>query len=194
MWNFPSTSPKMRGLIKSFQTTAHTQRYFETGSKHKTRNSYSHDSDYSVWSSPLHLNWQRKKWHYLTCFPVVINWPHLKVVATWVQKPFSSVTTETNIETPVFSRKFTYELHTKFLWSDKLFWTRMKKILLLHYHPPLDTLCCLYKKTSTSKTSKHSGKSISCLESMHRNRSLEIRPYISRAFRFPDFLPERPTC
>lgn len=104
----------------------------------------------SVWSLLLCLNWL-KKLHYLTFFAAVLNGPHLKVVAMWAQKS-SSVTTETNIDTLaicslVFSRKFTYELHTKFLRSDKLFWTRMKKIMLLHYHPPLAILCCLYKKT-----------------------------------------------
>lgn len=87
----------------------------------------------------------------LNIFPAIISGPHLGVVAAWAQKSFTSVTTETNIETlaicsPVFSRKFTYELHTKIPWSNKLFWTCTMKILL-HYHTSLAIIFFLYKKT-----------------------------------------------
>lgn len=84
-------------------------------------------------------------------FPAVVSGPHLGVVAAWAQESLPSVTTETNIETlaicsPIFRRKFTYELHTKFPWSNKLFWTCTMKILLLHYHPSLAIIFSLYKE------------------------------------------------
>lgn len=99
----------------------------------------------------LTLKLTKEEMTLLNFFPAVLNEPHLKAVATSAHKSRSSVTTETNTETLaicslVFSRKFTYELHTKFHWSDKLFWTHMKKILLLHYHSPLAILYCILKK------------------------------------------------
>lgn len=178
--------PQISRLLKSFQTAAHTHRHFEACSLQNPSNSYLQNGDYSIWSLPVHLNWQRKKWHCLIFFFLQWwSWPHLKAVAIWGQKPFSSVTTETNIETlvicyPVFSRKFTYELHTKFLWSDKLFWTCMKKTVLLHYRPPLAILCCLYKKTVHLKPA-------SIVVSLSLALSLRIETDISMAFRFPVF-------
>lgn len=86
----------------------------------------------------------------LNVFPAILSGPHLEVVAAWAQKSFPSVTTETNVTlaicSPVFSRKFTYELHTKRPWSNKLFWTCTMKILLLYHHSPLAISFCLYKK------------------------------------------------
>lgn len=177
----------------------HTQRCFESGLQYKNSNSCCpartrlRDSQYSTRSLPTN-----EEMTFLNFIPAVRTCPHLNAVATWAQKLSSSVTAETNIETlvicsPVFSRKFTYELHTKFLWSDKLFWTCMKQILLLHYHPPLAILCCLYEKPISLKSANIKVNPSLAFQSTHRNGGLEIRTYISRDFRFPDFLPDRAT-